>query len=45
MDMFLSLSFLDWKESIQKMNEAVEKAACRCKKFSDEEFLTGLAML
>jgi hypothetical protein len=27
------------------MTEAVEKAACRCKKFSNEEFLTGLAML
>lgn len=44
-EMFLTLSFLDWKEKVQKMNEAVEKAACRCKKFSNEEFLTGLAML
>jgi hypothetical protein len=44
-EMFLTLSFLDWKEKIQKMNEAVEKAACRCKRFSDEKFLTGLAML
>jgi len=44
-EMFLTLSFLDWKEKVQKMNEVVEKAACRCKKFSNEEFLTGLAML
>jgi hypothetical protein len=42
--MFLQLSFLDWKEKVQKMNEAVEKASCKCKKFTDEEFLTGLAL-
>jgi hypothetical protein len=44
-NMFLNLSLLDWKEKVLKMNEAVEKAVCRCKKKSDEEFLTGLAML
>jgi hypothetical protein len=27
------------------MNEAVEKASCKCKKFTDERFLTGLALL
>jgi hypothetical protein len=32
-EMSLTLSFLDWKEKVQKMNEAMEKAACRCKNF------------
>jgi hypothetical protein len=27
------------------MNEAIEKAACKCKKFSDDEFLIGLALM
>ncbi len=45
--MFLQLSFLDWKEKVHKMNKAVEKASCtcKCKRFMDEEFLTGLALL
>jgi hypothetical protein len=33
------------KEKVLKMNEAVEKPACRCTKTTDEEFLMGLAML
>ena len=43
--MFLQVSFLDWKENVNKLNAAVEAEKCKCKKFSEEEFLVGLALI
>jgi hypothetical protein len=43
--LFLSISFFDWKSKVEKMNVAIEKAKAKCKKFSNEEFLTGLGLL
>jgi hypothetical protein len=43
--LLLSISFFDWKSKVEKMNVAIEKAKAKCKKFSNEEFLTGLGLL
>lgn len=45
LEFFLQLSFIDWKEKVKKMNDAIASASCKCKKFSDEEFLIGLALM
>jgi hypothetical protein len=39
------VSLLDWKENVNKLNAAVEVEKCKCKKFSWEEFLVGLASI
>ncbi len=44
-EIFLSLMFLDWKSKVAKMNDAVEKERCKCRKFTPEEFLIGLALI
>jgi len=44
-DIFLQLSFMDWKCKVEKMNEAVKAEKCKCRKFSQEEFLIGLALI
>jgi hypothetical protein len=30
--MFLQVSFLDWKENVNKLNAAIEAEKCKCKK-------------
>jgi hypothetical protein len=42
---FLTVSFLDWKSKVIKLNDAIKKAKAKCKKFSNEEFLTGLGFI
>ena len=44
-EIFLRVTFLDWKEKVNKMNAAVAAEKCKCKKFSEEEFLVGLGLL
>jgi hypothetical protein len=44
-DIFLKLMFVDWKSKVEKLNQAVENERCKCKKFTAEEFLTGLALI
>ncbi len=44
-EIFLRVTFLDWKEKMNKMNAAVVAEKCKCKKFSEEEFLVGLALM
>jgi hypothetical protein len=44
-DIFLQLSFLNWKSKVDKMNREVESSKCKCKKFSYEEFLIGLGLM
>ena len=43
--LFLQLTFIDWKEKVTKMNTAVAAEKCKCRKFSAEEFLIGLALI
>jgi hypothetical protein len=43
--LFLELSFVDWKEKVKKLNYAVARTSCKCKKFTEEEFLIGLGLL
>ena len=42
---FLELMFQDWKRMVQAMNLAVEVSKAKCKKFTNEEFLTGLGLI
>ena len=42
---FLDLMFLDWKDMVNKMNDAVAASKTKCKKFSNEEFLVGLGII
>jgi len=44
-NMFLQISYLDWKSKVAKMNLEVEASKTRCKKFTHEEFLIGLGLL
>jgi hypothetical protein len=44
-EIFLRAAFLDWKEKFNKLNAAVAAEKCKCKKFSEEEFLVGLALI
>jgi hypothetical protein len=43
--MFLSISFLDWRSKIEKINEAVLASKAKTQLFSETEFLTGLGIL
>ena len=38
-------AFLDWKETVNKPNAAVAAEKCKCKKFSEEDFLVGLTLI
>ena len=40
--MFLDLTFIDWTEKIDLMNNAVADEKCKCRKFNAEEFLVAL---
>ena len=42
---FLSLSFLDWRSKVEKMNVAVLASKAKTRLFSETEFLTGLGIL
>jgi hypothetical protein len=44
-EIFLRAAFLDWKEKVNKLNAVVAAENCKCKKFSEEEFLVGLALI
>jgi hypothetical protein len=44
-NMFLQISYLDWKSKVAKMNLEVEASKMQCKKFTLEEFLIGLGLL
>jgi hypothetical protein len=41
----LSISFLDWKSKVDKMNEEIISTKMKVKRFTYEEFLIGLALL
>jgi hypothetical protein len=43
--MFLSISFLDWRSKVEKINEAVLASKAKTRLFSETEFLTGLGIL
>jgi hypothetical protein len=43
--MFLRLSFLDWKEKVDAINEKIIASRRKIKKFDYEEFLVGLGSL
>jgi hypothetical protein len=42
---FSSLSFLDWRSKVEKINEAVLASKAKTWLFSETEFLTGLGIL
>ena len=42
---FLELMFQDWTRMVHAMNLAVDAAKAKCKKFTSEEFLTGLGLI
>jgi hypothetical protein len=42
---FLELMFQDWARMVHAMNLAVEAAKSKCKKFTNEELLTGLGLI
>ncbi len=42
---FLELMFQDWKQMVHAMNLAVETSKAKYKKFTNEEFLTGLGLI
>jgi len=44
-EIFLRAAFLDWKEKVNKLNAAVAAEKCKCKKFSEEDFLVGLTLI
>jgi len=44
-NMFLQISYLDWKSKVAKMNLEVEASKTRCKKINLEEFFIGLGLL
>ncbi len=44
-EIFLRVTFLDWKEKVKKLNAAIAAEKCKGKKFSEEEFLVGLALM
>jgi hypothetical protein len=44
-EIFVWVTFLDWKEKVNKLNAAIAAEKCKCKKFSEEEFLVGLALM
>ncbi len=39
------MTFLDWYEKVNKLNATIATEKCKCKKFSEEEFLVGLALM
>jgi hypothetical protein len=42
---FLELMFQDWRRMVHAMNLAVETSKAKCKKFTNEAFLTGLGLI
>jgi hypothetical protein len=42
---FLELMFQDWTRMVHAMNLAVEASKAKCKKFTNEQFLTGLGLI
>ena len=42
---FLELMFQDWTRMVHAMNLAVDASKAKCKKFTSEEFLTGLGLI
>jgi len=43
--LFLHLTFIDWKDAVALMNNAVLAEKCKCRKFTAEEFLVGLGLI
>jgi hypothetical protein len=41
---FLRLLFKDWRQKVERLNEAVVSAKAKCKLFTEREFLMGLAI-
>ena len=44
-EIFLNLMFMDWRNKVDKMNQWVDDEKCKCRKFTKEEFLIGLALI
>jgi hypothetical protein len=44
-NLFLSLSFLDWRSKVEKMNSAILASKAKTQQFTESEFLTGLGIL
>jgi hypothetical protein len=42
---FLRLMFNDWREKVEKLNNAVIASKAKCRLFTGKEFLTGLAII
>jgi hypothetical protein len=42
---FLCLVFKDWKEKVEKLNNAVVNSKAKCRLFNSKEFLTGPTIL
>jgi hypothetical protein len=44
-NLFLLLSFLDWRSKVEKMNFAILASKAKTRQFTESEFLTGLGIL
>jgi hypothetical protein len=42
---FLRLLFKDWRQKVERFNEAVVSAKTKCKLFTEREFLMGVAII
>jgi hypothetical protein len=43
--MFLQITFKDWKEKVEKLNQAIKNSKVRIKHFTDKEFLSALGLI
>jgi hypothetical protein len=43
--MFLNLMFMDWRNKVDNLNRRDDDEKCKCRKFTNEEFLIGLALI